>query len=74
MNKLTDLLSGYYDRGINCAGSKDMDLIEAHKWFNLASTAGDERAAMARTGVSLDMTSREIAEAQRRARAFHCAR
>ncbi len=71
MNKLSEYQSSYYDLGINCSGSTEgMDLIEAHKWFNLASTGGDERGALARSSVSMDMTAREIAEAQRRARSF----
>ena len=44
------------------------DLIEAHKWFNLAAVAGHEEAALCRAEVADDMTAREIAEAQRRAR------
>ncbi len=44
------------------------DLIEAHKWFNLAAVAGDAEAATCRAEVAEDMTAREIAEAQRRAR------
>lgn len=44
------------------------DLIEAHKWFNLAAAAGHEEAAWCRADVSDEMTAREIAEAQRRAR------
>ena len=44
------------------------DLIEAHKWFNLAAAAGHEEAAFCRADVSEEMTAREIAEAQRRAR------
>ena len=44
------------------------DLIEAHKWFNLAAVAGHEEAALCRSDVADEMTAREIAEAQRRAR------
>jgi len=44
------------------------DLIEAHKWFNLAAVRGHEEAALCRAEVAEDMTAREIAEAQRRAR------
>jgi TPR repeat protein len=44
------------------------ELIEAHKWFNLAAVSGHEEAAICRAEVSEDMTAREIAEAQRRAR------
>jgi uncharacterized protein len=46
----------------------DSDLIEAHKWFNLAASRGHEEAAWCRADVSDEMTAREIAEAQRRAR------
>ena len=44
------------------------DLIEAHKWFNLAAAWGNEAAPTARGDVSEDMTAREIATAQRAAR------
>lgn len=44
------------------------DLVEAHKWFNLAAVAGHEEAQMCRADISDEMTAREIAEAQRRAR------
>ncbi|HEY6963608.1 MAG TPA: hypothetical protein VI407_00190 [Erythrobacter sp.] len=46
----------------------DCDLIEAHKWFNLAAARGHEEAAHCRADISEEMTAREIAEAQRRAR------
>ena len=45
-----------------------IDLIEAHKWFNLAATAGHDEASFCRADISEEMTAREIAEAQRRAR------
>jgi TPR repeat protein len=48
--------------GVNC------DMIEAHKWFNLAAVKGHEEACWCRADVSEEMTAREIAEAQRRAR------
>ena len=44
------------------------DLIEAHKWFNLAAARGHEEAAHCRADIADEMTAREIAEAQRRAR------
>jgi len=44
------------------------DLIEAHKWFNLAAARGHEEAADCRADIAEEMTAREIAEAQRRAR------
>ena len=48
--------------GVNC------DMIEAHKWFNLAASKGHEEAAYCRADISDEMTAGEIAEAQRQAR------
>ena len=64
-------VSAYYDLGVAYStGSHgvDCDLIEANKWFNLAAASGHAEAAMCRTDISDEMTEREIAEAQRRAR------
>lgn len=44
------------------------DLVEAHKWFNLAAARGHEEASWCRADISEEMTAREIAEAQRQAR------
>ena len=64
-------INAYYDLGvIFSTGSHGVgcDLIEAHKWFNLAAVAGHSEAQMCRADISEEMTAREIAEAQRRAR------
>ena len=64
-------ISAYFDLGVAYStGSHGVscDLIEAHKWFNLAAVNGYEDAAQCRAEMSDDMTAREIAEAQRRAR------
>jgi TPR repeat protein len=50
--------------GVTC------DLIEAHKWFNLAAVKGHTEAQMCRADISDEMNAREIAEAQRRARGW----
>lgn len=47
-----------------------VDLIEAHKWFNLAALGGSEEAQNARAEVASEMSPREIAIAQKAARAF----
>jgi TPR repeat protein len=52
------------------SGGVEVDLIEAHKWFNLAALNGSEEATMCRADISDEMTAREIAEAQRQARAW----
>ncbi|NJM49482.1 MAG: hypothetical protein HC843_00055 [Sphingomonadales bacterium] len=75
--RLTDAANGdvnaLFDLGIafsTGAGGIDVDMIEAHKWFNLAALNGSEEAMMCRADISDDMTAREIAEAQRQARAW----
>ena len=47
-----------------------VDLIEAHKWFNLAALSGSTRGQECRAEIACEMTAREIAEAQRQARAW----
>ncbi|MBX9796100.1 SEL1-like repeat protein [Sphingomonas sp.] len=62
-----------YDLGMiysSGAGGVDIDLIEAHKWFNLAAVWGSAAAQQCRSDIAEDMTAREIADAQRQARAF----
>ena len=61
-----------YDLGVaySCGAGVDQDLIEAHKWFNLAALAGSEEGQACRAEVAEEMTAREIAEAQRQARAW----
>lgn len=48
----------------------DIDMIEAHKWFNLAALSGVSDAAALRADIASDMAREEIAEAQRQARAW----
>lgn len=63
--------AAYFDLGVAFStGSQGIacDLVEAHKWFNLAAVAGYEEAQLCRADVAEEMTAREIAEAQRRAR------
>jgi uncharacterized protein len=47
-----------------------VDLVEAHKWFNLAALNGSREAQTCRAEIADEMTAREIAEAQRQARAW----
>ncbi len=59
-------------------GGITVDLIEAHKWFNLGALSGDTRSQQCRAEISHEMTAREIADAQRQARSwlgatgYHC--
>ena len=46
----------------------DQDLVSAHKWFNLAAMNGVDEARENRAEISMDMSSQEIAKAQKLAR------
>jgi len=62
-----------YDLGVTFStgrGGVGVDLIEAHKWFNLAALSGDTRSQACRAEIAVEMTAREIAEAQRQARSW----
>ncbi|WP_333793548.1 hypothetical protein [Hyphomicrobium sp.] len=52
-----------------CAGRDvEIDLVEAHKWFNLAAQRGNQDARAYRLEISREMTKKEIAAAQKSAR------
>lgn len=61
-----------YELGVaySSGSGVDLDLVEAHKWFNLAALSGDARGQQCRAEIADEMTAREIAEAQRAARAW----
>jgi TPR repeat protein len=62
-----------YELGIAYSSGSDgvgIDLIEAHKWFNLAAVRGNSEAADYRAEIADEMSAREIVEAQRQARAW----
>lgn len=48
----------------------DVDMIEAHKWFNLAALSGVREGSILRTEIASEMNRDDIAEAQRQARAW----
>lgn len=63
----------YFELGIaysSGAGGVSVDLVQAHKWFNLASLSGNVRGQECRAEIAHEMSAREIAEAQRQARAW----
>ena len=54
---------------IYCTGRDvSVDLIEAHKWFNLAAARGSNEAKQYRVELTRDMSKAELALAQKRAR------
>lgn len=76
-SRLADAARGdvdaYFELGMTYSsgsGGINVDLVEAHKWFNLAAVNGLEDAQRCRAEIADEMTAREIAEAQRQARAW----
>lgn len=53
-----------YATGRDC----EVDLVAAHKWFNIAAIKGSPRAAELRSELSASMSKLEIARALREAR------
>lgn len=45
-----------------------LDLVAAHKWFNLAAMRGVDEAKQYRSEIASEMSKSQIAEAQRQAR------
>lgn len=65
-----DTTPDYFARGLKYCLGRDVepDLIQAHKWFNIAALRGNKEARQYRSEVAAEMTRQEIAEAQRQAR------
>ncbi|MGH6950651.1 MAG: hypothetical protein ACREH4_07250 [Vitreimonas sp.] len=57
-----------YKLGLIYSTGEALDLIEAHKWFNLAATRGSEAAKECRRELADQMSKDEVAQAQRAAR------
>jgi uncharacterized protein len=59
-----------FDLGLaySTGGDISVDYIAAHKWFNLAAMHGIREAQIWRAQISEEMSSSQIAEAQRQAR------
>lgn len=54
---------------IYCTGRDGkVDLVQAHKWFNLAAMRGSEEAKQYRLELSRDMSKTDVALAQKLAR------
>lgn len=62
-----------YELGLDYATGHgvERDLIEAHKWLNLAAVRGFEQAAVDRDEVARELSRREIRRALKRAREWH---
>jgi len=60
----------FFELGLMYCSGRDvgLDLIEAHKWFNLAALKGNAEAKRYRLEVSREMSKVEVSRAQRLAR------
>ncbi len=60
----------FLELGINCTTgtSVPVDLVSAHKWFNLAALRGNKEAIRLRREIAAEMTTVQIITAQRAAR------
>jgi TPR repeat protein len=61
---------GLFELGLMYASGRDcdIDLIAAHKWFNLAALRGNEAARQYRQEIAAALSKPEVARAQRMAR------
>ncbi|MCE7796205.1 hypothetical protein LWE61_06470 [Sphingobium sufflavum] len=73
-SRMQDALGGdpgaCFDLGVahSCGTLAETNLVEAHKWFDLAAIGGFSSAEKYRAQVARNMSRREIAEARRRLR------
>lgn len=72
----TTLLQGmpdaerFFKLGMMCSTGRSvpLDMVSAHKWFNIAGALGIKDAVRLRNEIAAEMSTREIATAQRAAR------
>jgi hypothetical protein len=75
LQSATAILSGedMYRLGLEASvesGEGAINLVTAHKWFNLAAMMGNVEARRYRAELAREMTPDEVAEAQRQAREY----
>jgi uncharacterized protein len=60
----------FFELGMTYASGRSVpvDLVSAHKWFNIASTLGNADAVRLRREIAAEMSDAEIGAAQRAAR------
>ncbi|MCU0820732.1 MAG: hypothetical protein MUF11_15780 [Beijerinckiaceae bacterium] len=70
MNGSGEPVTNLFDKAVDFATGRSgaMDLIEAHKWFNLAALRGDAEAARRRQELAAEMEPGQVAQALRLAR------
>jgi TPR repeat protein len=60
----------FFELGLRCTtgSAAAIDLVSAHKWFNVAAMLGNQQAIRLRREVAAEMSKAEITMAQRAAR------
>ena len=70
VSSTADLPGNPFERGIYLSAGRggQVDLVEAHKWFNIAAAKGDRSAAQHRDELAEEISRQELAAALRAAR------
>lgn len=70
MSFAAEMPENFFERGLAFSVGRvgQVDLIEAHKWFNIAAAKGDRIAARHREELAGEMSREQIAAALRAAR------
>ena len=65
-----EVQESFFEKGLAFSAGRAgrVDLIEAHKWFNIAAANGDRSAAQHRDELAEEMSRQELAAALRAAR------
>ncbi len=65
-----DVPPNFFELGLAYSTGREgqVDLVEAHKWFNIAAARGDRMAAQHREELASEMSRAQIAAALRAAR------
>jgi TPR repeat protein len=70
MEASEDVMGDLFAKGLSASTGigAELDLVEAHKWFNIAALKGDIEARMRRIELAEIMTDNQISAAQKAAR------
>ena len=70
MGVAAEMPQSFFELGLAYSAGRgaEVDLIEAHKWFNIAAARGDRMAARHREELASEMSREQVAAALRAAR------
>lgn len=72
MSFASEVPESFFEKGLAFSAGRAgrVDLIEAHKWFNIAAAQGDRMAARHREELASEMSREDIAAALKAAREY----